>query len=197
MGTGERQALGVSSLSWGVLLLLLVIPTLALIALAVWWLWWALGQTSAPTSGSTPSDARLLTYRRQLQQLSFPEAKEQAERILRHDNRFITHPAGAPAYDRRSMLGPTLQAFFHRYDEVVGRDEYIRRAEIAPCPDNPAYLRIGQDGRGAQLVARPGEDRIIVLSGEDLLDDDEHEETYPSIYHWMLRTVRRYELEGE
>jgi len=112
--------------------------------------------------------------------LPFNEVKQQALNLIADSHRFHTieaPPANNPAIER---LGPVLREFFSRFESVrdMQGDFYVGRSAIGDSCLRPGFVKIGSDFESSELVVRPGEDRVFIVT------DPEHRlDGLPTIYH--------------
>ncbi len=112
--------------------------------------------------------------------LPFDNVKQRALDLIADTRRFrcVTESlSGNPAIER---LGPILRDFFSHFESVqeINGDFSVSRQAVGDSSLRPGFLKIGSDFEHSELVARPGDDEVfIVTDGEHVLDGD------PTIYH--------------
>jgi len=112
--------------------------------------------------------------------LPFEQVKQHALDLIADSRRFryiANNLSNNPAIDK---LGPILQDFFSHFESVeeVNGDFSVSRKAVGDSLLRPGFLKIGSDFADSELVARPGEDRVfIVTDAEHVLDG------LPTIYH--------------
>jgi hypothetical protein len=112
--------------------------------------------------------------------LPFEQVKQRAVELISDTLRFrsITdHLSNNPLIER---LGPVLQDFFAHFESVeeVNGEFFVSRQAVTDSTLRPGFLKIGSDFEHSELVVRPGEDRVfIVTDSEHVLDG------LPTIYH--------------
>jgi hypothetical protein len=70
-------------------------------------------------------------------------------------------------------LGPVLRDFFSRFESVeeASGDFSVSRRSVADSALRSGFLKIGSEVVHSEIVVRPGEDRVfIVTDGEHALD---------------------------
>ena len=112
--------------------------------------------------------------------LPFEQVKQHALDLIADTRRFrcvTENLSNNPAIER---LGPILRDFFSRFESAqeINGDFSVSRRAVGDSSLRPGFLKIGSDFAHSELVARPGEDELfIVTDGEHVLDGD------PTIYH--------------
>lgn len=88
---------------------------------------------------------------------------------------------GSPSNNAEiEKLGPILREFFSEFVSVKEKsgEFYVSRDAVGFSSLRPGFLKIGTDFAHSELVARPGEDHVfIVTDAEHALDG------LPTIYH--------------
>lgn len=112
--------------------------------------------------------------------LPFDVVKQHALGLIADPRRFETiteNLSHNPAIER---LGPLLRDFFSRFESVreINGDFFVSRKAVGNSSLRPGFLKIGSDFESSELVTRPGEDEVfIVTDAEHVLDG------LPTIYH--------------
>jgi len=119
--------------------------------------------------------------------LPLEQARSAAEAALADSTRFHVE-ASLPDGTELSELAPDLRAFFERYARVASLGAFISELghhTIRPSCVLNGYIAIGTHVEHTELAARPGDETIWVLA-EDVPPEDAVEESFPSIYHYLL-----------
>ena len=133
---------------------------------------------SLKSQSSIDADARVKIQ--EVVALPFDEVKRHALELLADTRRFRcvkSIQSHNPSIDR---LGSILQEFFARFESVAETkgDFFVGRQAVGDSTLRPGFIKIGTDFAYSELVVRPGEDRVsIVTDGEHVLDG------LPTIYH--------------
>ncbi len=112
--------------------------------------------------------------------LPFEEVKERALHLLADAGRFKCVRGPLSDNPEIERLGPILRDFFSHFERVerVGGDFSVSRQAVGNSSLRPGFLKIGTDFAHSELVGRPGEDRVFIVT------DAEHAlEGLPTIYH--------------
>lgn len=112
--------------------------------------------------------------------LPFEEVKAQALSLMADTRRFSVVTSNFSNNPTIERLGPSLQDFFSHFESVeeLNGDFRVSRQAVTDSTLRSGFIRIGSDFAHSELVARPGEDRVfIVTDAEHVLDG------LPSIYH--------------
>ena len=112
--------------------------------------------------------------------LPFDQVRQHALGLIADRRRFecITEKLS----DNREIerLGPILRDFFSHFENVreVHGDFSVSRQAVGDSSLRTGFLKIGSDLAYSELVCRPGEDKVfIVTDGDHVLDG------LPTIYH--------------
>jgi hypothetical protein len=104
--------------------------------------------------------------------LPLEAAKRKALTLISDTKRFRTKPASSQ-WDNviAKQLGPATASFFDAYESVeeIGREFAVGRAAVRASSLRQGFLRIGSDFESSELVLRPGEDRVFIVT------DPEHD----------------------
>jgi len=112
--------------------------------------------------------------------LPFEQVKQHALDLIADTRRFRCVTENFSNNPEIERLGPVLRDFFSHFERVeeVNGDFSVSRQAVGNSSLRPGFLKIGSDFAHSELVARPGEDEVfIVTDGEHVLDGD------PTIYH--------------
>ncbi len=122
--------------------------------------------------------------------LTVDEAKRQALEAVSDPSKFVVIANPPKQTESIIALGPRLREFFGRYESVEMRygDLKLSRPEIGPSRRGKNFVRIGTDTGEAEVVARPGQDSVLVIDGVE--EPDVAPEEYASIYHFLLACCR-------
>jgi hypothetical protein len=127
-------------------------------------------------------------YEKEILVLSIGEAKRRCESLF-SDTRIFKCVESTTGGDANiDWLAPYLRELFSRYEtiEAIYGDARLGRREIAPSELDSRFIRIGTGIEHTQLVVKPGEEIVYVIDGSETTDDELKENSYPSIYHWLL-----------
>ena len=139
-----------------------------------------LGKVIQNLKSRSSIDAAARVQIQEVVSLPFDEVKRQALELLADTRRFRCVKSIQSDNHSIERLGPILQEFFSRFESVaeIEGDFFVSRQAVADSALRPGFLKIGTDFAYSELVARPGEDRVsIVTDGEHVLDG------LPTIYH--------------
>ena len=112
--------------------------------------------------------------------IPFEEVKRRALAMLSDRTRFRCVVARDPTSSVGENMGPVLRDFFSHFDSVVelNGEFSVGRLLIGDSSLRSGFLKIGSDFAFSELVIRPGEDQIYIVT------DSEHElDGLPTIYH--------------
>jgi hypothetical protein len=112
--------------------------------------------------------------------LPFEQVKQHALELVSDQRRFRSITDNLSHNPAIEKLGPVLRDFFSRFESVeeVNGDFAVGRQSVADSALRPGFLKVGSDFEHSELVVRPGEDRVfIVTDSEHVLDG------LPTIYH--------------
>jgi hypothetical protein len=112
--------------------------------------------------------------------LPFEEVKQRALSLMVDSRRFKCIKAKLLDDRKIRKLGPILRDFFSQFESVeqIGGEFSVSREAIEDSSLRPGFLKIGTDFAHSELVARPGQDEVfIVTDAEHVLDG------LPTIYH--------------
>jgi len=103
---------------------------------------------------------------RQVVELSADAAKHRALQLMEDSSRFQCLRPGTTENSLIDRLGPSLKDFFDRFDSVkrIGGDFSASRAMVHYSSLRPGFISVGVDFASSELVARPGEDRIFIVT---------------------------------
>jgi hypothetical protein len=170
-----------------------VLGLLALIAFNTWAIV-RLGSSPAVPDRVRSREA-VEDYLRKLRRLSMNDARDRALAFLASSKEITCTPTtnGARSAIDRFPLSQSLRDLFERYQEIEWRDfARIGVGHLAPSAVKGGFLRVGYfelasmgGGYEVELAVRPGDDVIHEFFVETLFGGD-HDETLPSIYHWLL-----------
>ena len=114
--------------------------------------------------------------------LPLEEAKQKAIAILSDAKKFrLKQASGHWDHPLAKQLGPATTGFFDAYESVeeIGREFSVSRNSVGASSVRNGFLKIGSDFESSDLLVRPGEDRVfIVTDAEHNLDDG-----FTTIYH--------------
>jgi hypothetical protein len=116
--------------------------------------------------------------------LSLDNAKERAERVLQQGGSFsVTRSHGSTRPELFQDLAPSLQQFFGAYERVqqTRGDARLDASVIGPSNVDRGYIRIGEDLDLAEVLVRPGDDRVFETEpgNRPALEA-------PSVWHWIV-----------
>lgn len=112
--------------------------------------------------------------------LPFEHVKRHALDLISDTHRFRSVTQNLSDNPAIEDLGPVLRDFFSRFESVeeVNGDFSVSRQLVADSVLRPGFLRVGIDFEDSELVVRPGEDRVFIVT------DDQHRlDGLPTIYH--------------
>jgi len=113
--------------------------------------------------------------------LPFEQVKQHALGLIGDTRRFRVAAVGDLSNNSAmDKLGPVLRDFFSHFESVqeVNGDFFVSRKAVCDSALRPGFLKIGSDFAHSELVVRPGEDRVfIVTDAKHTLDG------LPTIYH--------------
>jgi hypothetical protein len=115
--------------------------------------------------------------------LPFEEVKQSALTLLADPLRFRCVTDSFSDNCTIERLGPILRDFFSHFESVkeIRGDFCVGRQIVGDSALRNGFLKIGYDFASSELVVRPGEDSVyIVTDSEHILDGD------PTIYHNIL-----------
>jgi hypothetical protein len=103
--------------------------------------------------------------------LPFEQVKQHALDLILDTHRFrcVTYNlSNNPAIE---SLGPVLRDFFSRFESVeeVNGDFSVSRQSVADSALRPGFLSVGSDFAQSELVVRPGEDRVFIVTDHSML----------------------------
>ena len=136
-------------------------------------------------------------YERELAALSAAAARARAEHVLGAPRFIRVVPWESPP-PPRPELAPELGAFFRRVRrvEALAGARHADAAELAPLEWDPQYLLLGPDGEHTHLAVRPGDEAVYELA-DDVPRDEAVEQTFATVYHWVLWLEHSEELPAE
>ena len=112
--------------------------------------------------------------------LPFEQVKQHALELISDQHRFRSVTDNLSNNPTIEKLGPVFREFFSHFESVeeVNGDFAVSRQSVADSALRPGFLKVGSDFEHSELVVRPGEDRVfIVTDSEHVLDG------LPTIYH--------------
>jgi hypothetical protein len=107
-------------------------------------------------------------------------ARQRALNLIADSQRFRSVKGGLSNNPAIEKLGPILRDFFSEFESVeeIEGDFSVSRAAVGDSSLRPGFLKIGTDFAHSELVAKPGQDQVfIVTDAEHALDG------LPTIYH--------------
>jgi hypothetical protein len=110
----------------------------------------------------------------------FQEVKQDALDLLGDSRRFRSVPGPGAPNPSIETLGLVLREFFERFDSVeeINGEFAVSRQAVRPSTIRPGFVRIGSDFAHSELVTKPGDDRVFIVT------DTEHAlDGLPTIYH--------------
>lgn len=112
--------------------------------------------------------------------LPFDDVKQHALELIADSRRFNCITGSLSFNSEIERLGPVLQDFFSHFESVkqVNGDFFVSRQAVGNSSLRPGFLRIGSDFADSELVVRPGEDRVFIVTDADHVLDG-----LPTIYH--------------
>jgi hypothetical protein len=112
--------------------------------------------------------------------LPFEQVKQRALELISDSHRFEVVTEHFSENASIETLGPILQEFFSHFESVkeVNGDFFVGRKAVTRSSLRAGFMKIGSDFASSELVTRPGEDRIFIVT------DSEHRlDGLPTIYH--------------
>ena len=112
--------------------------------------------------------------------LPFHEVKQHALDLIADPRRFRTIAGNVSTNPEIERLGPILREFFSRFESIqeIHGDFSVSRQAVGSSALRPGFLKIGSDFEFSELVTRPGEDEVFIVTGADHPLDG-----LPTIYH--------------
>jgi len=128
--------------------------------------------------------------------LSIEEARAQLEYYISNTSFLLPEMPGA-APEATSRLGPCLRELFSRYHRISvdngSEGGCYASVELMDMEDMlPGLIPIGSAEEAECFAVYPGEDALRYWDGSDSAVDI-IEQSYPSVYHWLLYEVRLQE----
>jgi hypothetical protein len=111
--------------------------------------------------------------------LPFEEVKQHALELIHDPRRFRNLTDDLSENPEVEKLGPILQDFFSHFESVTetNGDFSVARGAVSMSSLRAGFLKIGTDYADSELVVRPGEDRVFIVT------DSEHKlDGLPTIY---------------
>ncbi len=174
--------------------LILVIPLVALVGYVVFCVGRIIWAIFFPVKLPQDFDERLENIDREIAGLSIEEAKKSAELFLANLKSCIVKKSSTSYIS--SNLVPILRDFFSEVEEFQAGDEWLLRTELGPYEHDPTFIRLGQDGEHTHLCSKPGQDTVYIVA-DDVPKEQQIENSYPSVYHWLLSIQKRDQLFSE
>ncbi len=112
--------------------------------------------------------------------LPFDQVKQRAVDLIANPLRFEMIRENLSDNPEIERLGPILRDFFSRFESVreINGDFFVSRRAVGYSVLRPGFLKIGSDFASSELVTRPGEDEVFIVT------DAEHRlDGLPTIYH--------------
>jgi hypothetical protein len=120
--------------------------------------------------------------------LSLDSARRKAFEIIDDPAKFRTATASVPLPEDGTSLPQTVRELFARYDsiEAVRGDLKLRRDLIGASDYMQGMTRIGQDIESTEVVVRVNDPRLYVIDGSETTLAEAANDSYPSVYHYLL-----------
>jgi len=112
--------------------------------------------------------------------LPLDTARSQALGLLADPRRFKCIETELTDKSAIQKLGPTLQELFSKFDSIaqINGDFFVSRKSVGASSLRKGFLTFGKDFAYSELVARPGEDEVFIVT-----DATHRLDGCPSIYH--------------
>jgi hypothetical protein len=112
--------------------------------------------------------------------LPFEDVKQHALAVIEDGHHFRCKRGNFSSNPAIGRLGPVLRDFFANFESVeqVGGDFFVSRNIVGDSSLRPGFIKIGTDFAHSELLVRPGEDQVFIVT------DCEHNlDGLPTIYH--------------